>query len=71
MQRPITLHLSPQERTALMSMAIQDVRPPNDQLRYLLVSEAKRRGLLTDPPRNEMEERAQVVETGGAFPLHP
>ena len=73
MQRAITLHLSPQERAALLSMAIQDIRPPNDQLRYLLVNEAKRRGLLADPPdppRNESRECANVsLDMAGASPL--
>ena len=37
---------SPQERQALLEMAKQDVRAPNEQVRYLIVAEAIRRGLL-------------------------
>jgi len=69
----IIVHLMPEESAALSAMVVQDTRTPRDQLRYLLVSEAKRRGLLTDPPdppRNESRECANVSQDmAGALPL--
>lgn len=65
----IIVHLMPEESAALSAMVAQDTRTPRDQLRYLLVSEAKRRGLLadpSDPPRNESKEAPKFAETGGA-----
>lgn len=56
------------ERAVLAALCSQDYRPPEDQVRYLVIQEARRRGLL-DPPRNEARECARVAETGGALPL--
>jgi hypothetical protein len=42
----ITVHLLPDEQAALSRMVETDVRSPDAQLRYLLVEEARRRGLL-------------------------
>ena len=41
----VIVHLSPTELEALRHLGAIEVRPPDDQLRYLLVNEAKRRGL--------------------------
>jgi len=38
------------ERAVLATLCSQDYRPPEDQVRYLVIQEAKRRGLLEDPP---------------------
>lgn len=65
----IIVHLMPEETAVLSAMVVQDTRTPCDQLRYLLVSEAKRRGLLADPPdppRNESRECAAFVQSAGA-----
>lgn len=66
MTKQITVDLSPQERAALLDMAIQDIRPPNEQLRYLVVSEARRRGLL-DPPSAKNEGSAVVLAAGASL----
>ena len=70
----VKIQLSPNERRALEEMAASNYRRPSDELRFLLVSEAKRRGLLTDPPdppspRNEARECAKFSQDGGALPL--
>ena len=70
----VKLQLTPGERRALEEMAASNYRRPSDELRYLLVSEAKRRGLLHDPPspRNESKEAPKIAETGGAsFAVQP
>lgn len=36
---------SPEERRVLLEMSKQDVRSPYDQIRYLILSEAAKRGL--------------------------
>jgi hypothetical protein len=63
----IIVHLMPEESAALSAMVAQDTRTPHDQLRYLLVSEAKRRGLLTNPPDppTKSEGHANVSEAAG------
>ncbi len=55
----IIVHLSPEERETLQHLAVHDVRTPADQVRYLVLEEAKRRGLLT----KEVELQAQSVST--------
>ncbi|MCB9150205.1 MAG: hypothetical protein H6641_15725 [Caldilineaceae bacterium] len=47
MRNRVIVHLLPEERAALLEMSSADVRPPEAQIRYLLVSEAARRGLLS------------------------
>ena len=61
----IIVHLMPEETAVLSAMVVQDTRTPCDQLRYLLVNEAKRRGLLADSPTKN-EGSTVVSETGGA-----
>jgi hypothetical protein len=65
MMNRIIVHLMPEESAALSAMIAQDTRTPRDQLRYLLVNEAKRRGLLPDPPTKN-EGNAEVIQTAGA-----
>jgi hypothetical protein len=52
MSRALTINVSPAERQALLEMSKQDIRAPYDQLRYLIVAEATRRGLL-QPTKND------------------
>jgi hypothetical protein len=52
MYKPIMLTPSPEERRALLEMSKQDLREPWDQMRYLIVAEATRRGLLPDTNRD-------------------
>ena len=65
----VIVHLSPTELEALRHLGAIEVRPPDDQLRYLLVNEAKRRGLLTDPPDPPRNERCAAIDqaTGAPF----
>lgn len=46
MQNRVIIHLLPEERAALQRMADEDVRPPNETIRFLLINEAVKRGLL-------------------------
>lgn len=43
----ITITLTPQERRSLSRIANYEHRTPEAQLKYLLIKEARRRGLLT------------------------
>jgi hypothetical protein len=47
----LTVTLEPEERTALERLCEADVRPPQWAVRHLILSEAKRRGLL-DPTKD-------------------
>jgi hypothetical protein len=60
--RRITIQLSDEARAVLPTLAKQDMRYPKQQINYLIVEEAKRRGLLPQEDRN----RAQDMEAGGA-----
>jgi hypothetical protein len=48
--------LSETERQLLNAMSERDLRFPRDQMRYLLIQEAKRRGLLPAPSDNQPAE---------------
>jgi hypothetical protein len=45
-KKALMVNVPPIERRALLEMAEQDIREPHDQIRYLIVAEATRRGLL-------------------------
>ena len=45
MRNRLIVYLSPGERQLLQRMAIEDIRPPDDQIRYLIVNEAIKRGI--------------------------
>ena len=45
----VKVRLEGWERKLLEEMASQDYRLPSEELRYLVVQEAKRRGLLASP----------------------
>lgn len=45
----LTITLDQEEREALTRLAQADVRPPKEQLRFLLRSEAEKRGLWPVP----------------------
>lgn len=65
MANHLIVHLSPEERRLLLRLAKTDVRPPHDQIRYLIVNEAQRRGIL--PTNNNtgairQDSHAGVVE---------
>lgn len=55
------LYLERNERKLLSQMVTEDVRTPADQVRWLIVEEAKRRGLLPAPKN----------ANGGAMDLDP
>lgn len=44
---PLKVHLTPQERTALERIAVDDLRTPEQMLRWLARQEAERRGILS------------------------
>ncbi len=58
----IIVHLSPEEREALQDLAVHDVRSPADQVRYLVVEEAKRRGML--PIQKNRDAGYDLAATG-------
>lgn len=71
MTRPrerVTVTLAPHDRDALAAMANQDARYPKQQITWLIRQEAKRRGLLTDPPDppTTNEGHAVTLDKSGA-----
>lgn len=57
----LTLTLEPDLRDALQEMSETDFRPPKEQIRYLVVAEAMRRGIL--PSRNSKIASVKVATT--------
>lgn len=45
MQNRVIVHLLPNEKEALQMMSNEDVRPPDQLIRWLVLKEAKRRNL--------------------------
>ena len=62
----VTADLSESERNALDALCVGDYRPPSEQLRWLVVSEAKRRGLLTNEGKHNGAVHALRSEPGAA-----
>jgi len=55
--RPFYIRLTHNEATLLRAMAAQDMRPTRDQVRWLIVKEAARRGMQTgDCDRQEAND---------------
>ena len=65
----IVVHLLPEEQEALSRMVETDVRPPAIQLRYLLVEESRRRGLL--PKMNDCAGTVSQATTGAIVTANP
>jgi len=63
----VKVQLDPMERSALEKMASQNYRRPSEELRFLVMQEARRRGLLTDPPAKS-EGCAAIDRSTGAAP---
>jgi hypothetical protein len=55
----LTVSFTPEERQALQAMAETDIRPPKEQVRWLLRQEAKRRGLLSSLETQRAKMQAQ------------
>ncbi len=51
------------ERDILQKFCDQDIRPPADQIRWLIVCEAKRRGLWPVKPSEQCNELHQEFAT--------
>jgi hypothetical protein len=66
MKNRLILYLLPEEREALMRMAESDVRPPDAQIRFLLINEAVRRGFLTSDKSNSDAKRLEPVNAAVA-----
>lgn len=66
MPKAVTLVLNKAEDTALLNMARQDMRPPWEQIRWLVVTEAQRRGLL--PATNSNRAGRVLADTGAVAP---
>ncbi len=60
MLRRLTITFTQEEREALARLAQADVRPPKEQLRFLIRSEAEKRGLwpIAPAPRSAPAETA-------------
>lgn len=56
----ITVPLSTEQRIALVKMAEQDFRDFRDEVRFLIVEEARRRGLLPSPSCTSTEKQIVV-----------
>ena len=52
----LTLTLEQHEYSALLKMAIEELRDPSDQVRYILLQELERRGLLPTNGNGANEE---------------
>ena len=52
MYQRLILTLSPAEQAALRRLSDEDMRPPREQLRYILRAEAERRHLWFDDPKS-------------------
>ena len=55
----LTISLSPEESEGLQRIAERDVRPPKEQLRWILRQELIKRGLLE--PAQDNDEDAQLA----------
>jgi len=55
MTKRLTIDLTEDERQALVKLAEADLRPAQDQIRFLLRSEAERRGLWPLPAQKQAE----------------
>ena len=69
----IVVSLEPDESAALDALCRQDRRPPKHYLRWLVVQEARKRGILGDPPPDppptaKKKNGAPVSQTGAALP---
>ena len=62
----VTADLSESERNALDALCVGDYRPPSEQLRWLVVTEAKRRGLLPSEGKHNGAVTALGSDTGAA-----
>ena len=60
----IHITLSPDEREALVKLALAELRVPRDQVRYVIRQELTRRGLLTE---GDGPARALTVRAEGNF----
>lgn len=61
----VSVLLEDAERAALRDICNADRRPPQWTLRWLIVEEAKRRGLMPAP---STRNGAEAVQAGGAVP---
>ena len=52
MSNHLIVNLAPEERRLLLQLAKTDIRPPDDQILYLIVNEAQRRGILPSENAN-------------------
>ena len=64
MNRALIVNVHLAERRALLEMSKQDLRAPHDQIRYLIVEEAIRRGLL-----NSAQVFADVTKNDAGYVL--
>lgn len=62
----VSVNFPEPERDLLQALCLADFRPPDDQLRYLVFTEAKRRGILTDATKHETATPA-LQGNGGGF----
>lgn len=69
MTNRLLVHLTRDEREALVTMAEQDYRLPADQVRLLVAREAERRGLL--PKMNDCTGQSFQAETGAIVAANP
>ncbi len=61
----IVLPLEQREYTALLEMAVKELRNPADQARFILRQKLQRRGLLRNPDDNAAGQQAEPGEVVG------
>jgi hypothetical protein len=61
MKNRLIVYLLPEEKEALNRMSENDVRPPDAQLRFLLVNEALRRGFLSTNANDDTTRQGKNV----------
>lgn len=62
----VTVDFFMHERDVLQTLCDEDVRPPSEQLRWLVLNEARRRGL-QPTPTNSKSDGSVFADTTGAF----
>jgi hypothetical protein len=67
----VTVDFFAHERDVLQSLCEQDVRPPQDQLRWLVLNEAKRRGLQSPENSKIASVKVATTTTGDFAGINP
>lgn len=67
----LTLTFEPELRDALQEMSEADYRPPKEQIRFLVIAEARRRGLIPVKNSKTASVKVETTTTGSFAEIHP